>query len=62
MTPRQALEAATIRPAEFFSMDDKGQIKVGMEADLVLLEKNPLENIRHTRTIVNVIANGEVVR
>ena len=63
MTPRQALAAATLTPAEFFGISDqKGQIKTGMEADLVLLGKNPLEDIRNTRTIVSVIANGDVVR
>lgn len=63
LSNKEALAAATIRPAEFFSLQDqKGLIEEGMEADLILLDKNPLQDIRHTRSIVHVIANGELVR
>lgn len=63
LSPAQALIAATIRPAEFFGLEDRmGKVEAGMEADLVLLDANPLADIRNTRRIVNVIANGEVVR
>ena len=36
-----------------------GQVKVGYKADLLLLEENPLEDIRHTKGILAVIANGK---
>ncbi len=63
LSNREALAAATIRPAQFFSIEDeKGLIAEGMEADLVLLRHNPLEDIRHSRSVVHVIANGEIVR
>lgn len=63
LTPRQALAAATIRPAEFFSREDEmGLIEVGMEADLLLLQHNPLDDIRHTRSILRVISDGRIVR
>jgi imidazolonepropionase-like amidohydrolase len=39
-----------------------GQISPGMEADLVLLRKNPLVDIRHSRSIEAVISNGIRVR
>jgi len=63
LTPLQALHAATVTPAKFFNKDDEmGQIKAGMEADLVLLEKNPLLDIGHTRSIRAVISDGTRVR
>ena len=63
LTPQQALLAATIRPAEFFKLSGSmGQIRAGMEADLVLLRKNPLVDIRHSRSIEAVISNGIRVR
>ena len=59
LTPLDALRAATIFPAEYFGLqDDYGQIKRGMNADLVLLNENPLENIKNSSTIESVIFNG----
>ena len=58
----QALEAATIRPAQFFGIDNElGTIEKGMLADLVLLDANPLDDINNTRTIVAVIKNGNLL-
>lgn len=62
LTPREALEAATIQPARFFSLDDEmGSIAAGMRADLVLLHANPLVDIRNTKTIDRVIARGRLM-
>jgi imidazolonepropionase-like amidohydrolase len=62
LTPLEAIEAATIRPAEFFSLQDElGTIDVGRRADLVLLDENPLDDIANTRTISAVVVRGEVV-
>jgi imidazolonepropionase-like amidohydrolase len=61
MTPREALESATTLSAHWFAMQDRlGTIAVGKIADLVLLEANPLDDIRNTRRISAVIANGKV--
>jgi len=63
LTPLQALGTATIQPARFFGQrGHHGEIRVGMEADLVMLKANPLEDIRNTRSIMAVISNGERVR
>lgn len=63
LTPMQALAAATIRPAEFLGLrETRGEIRKGMEADLVLLSANPLDDIRNTRKIEAVISNGTRVR
>jgi len=62
MTSLQALEAATIRPAEFLGIEDQlGTIEVGKRADLVLLSANPLEDIRNTRSIDLVVSKGKIV-
>jgi hypothetical protein len=59
MSPHQALEAATINPARFFEWDEAmGTIEKGKVADLVMLDANPLEDIRNTRKIRAVFAKG----
>jgi imidazolonepropionase-like amidohydrolase len=58
-TPREALEAATTHPAKFLAMEDRlGAVERGKLADLVLLDASPLEDIRNTRRIFAVVANG----
>jgi imidazolonepropionase-like amidohydrolase len=58
-TPLQALQAATVKPAEFFgATGDWGRIEAGNVANLVLLEANPLEEISNTRKIAAVIVQG----
>lgn len=61
LTPREALEAATIAPARFLRQEDRlGRVVEGYQADLVLLERNPLEDITATREITAVIHLGEL--
>ena len=55
----EALRAATLNPAVFFGLTDSlGTVEVGRRPDLVLLDANPLEDIRHTRDIRAVVLNG----
>ncbi len=62
LTPLEALGAATVQPARFFSLEDEmGAIGPGMRADLVLLDANPLTDISNTRTINRVIARGRLM-
>jgi hypothetical protein len=62
LTPVEALRAATINPARFFNASDTtGSIRVGKRADLVLLDANPLTNIRNVRRINAVIVGGELL-
>lgn len=61
LTPAQALASATrAGPAWFGWLDRYGAIKPGMAADLVLLTKNPLEDIAATRAIDAVVMRGAV--
>jgi len=57
MNATETLKAATLYPGEFLGQGT-GKIAEGYSADLVLLEKNPLENIEHTKSIYAVFANG----
>ena len=62
LTHQQALQAATTVPAAFFGIEEqRGRIKPGFEADLLLLSENPLDDIRHTRSLEQVILRGEPV-
>jgi imidazolonepropionase-like amidohydrolase len=55
----QALRTATSNPAKFLGMSDEaGTIEKGKLADLVLLDANPLDDIRNTQRIYGVVANG----
>ncbi len=61
LTPLEALRAATYNPAEFLgALDSLGTVTPGKLADLVLLDADPLSDIRNTRRISAVIANGRV--
>jgi imidazolonepropionase-like amidohydrolase len=61
LTPAEALRAATQAPAEFLGIDaDAGSIAAGKRADLVLLNANPLDDIKNTRTIRAVVLNGRL--
>jgi len=59
MTPLEALASATTTPAKWFDMENElGLIKEGMLADLLILDANPLDDIRNTREINSVIKAG----
>ena len=63
LTPLEALQTATINPARVLGMiDSLGTIEPGKLADLVLLDADPLEDIRNTARIHGVVANGRLFR
>ena len=61
MTPMEALAAATINPARSLGLDrELGSLEAGKLADLVVLDRNPLENIRNTDSVSMVMVNGRL--
>jgi imidazolonepropionase-like amidohydrolase/Tol biopolymer transport system component len=61
MSNLQALKCATINGAAYIGMDKEiGSLKTGKLADLVILEKNPLDNIQNTNSVNMVMVNGRL--
>ena len=61
LTPMQVLQSATLNAARYLGITDAfGTVELGKTADLVLLEGNPLEDIRNTRKISAVVVNGKI--
>jgi imidazolonepropionase-like amidohydrolase len=57
LTPFEALQAGTINVARFLNLDT-GAVEVGRQADLVLLDANPLDDIGNSRRIHGVMVRG----
>ena len=54
----EALQAATVKPAQYLNRNDIGMVAKGKQADIVILNANPLEDIANTMRIDGVILNG----
>ena len=61
MTNLESLQAATINGAEYIGAgEDIGSLKVGKMAGLIILDENPLEDIRHSESIRYTMVNGRL--
>jgi len=61
MTNMEALKCATINGAEYLGMDHQlGSIKSGKLADIIVLDENPLKNIRNSESVVYTMINGRL--
>jgi imidazolonepropionase-like amidohydrolase len=58
LTPGQAIISATSRPTEVLKFMDTGTLATGKRADFVVLNANPLTDIKNTREIDSVYLNG----
>ena len=59
--PMDAIKAGTSVSAEELGVDKRtGSIRVGYEADFVVIDRSPLENIRHIGDVVMVVNNGRI--
>jgi imidazolonepropionase-like amidohydrolase/Tol biopolymer transport system component len=61
MTPMEALRTATVNPAKSLGLDrELGSIEPGKLADLVVLDRNPLESLRNSESVFAVMVNGRL--
>ena len=58
LPPAQAIVAATKTPAQLMGLSDLGTLEAGKRASFIVLNANPLDNIRNTRTIADVYLDG----
>ncbi len=62
MTPLEALRAATVTAAELLGVDDHtGRVAVGLDGDLIVLERNPLDDIGVAQDVLMVVSDGKIV-
>lgn len=61
MTNHQALQTATINPAFSLGLDKwLGSLEAGKLADIIVMDKNPLDNIRNTESVKYTMVNGRL--
>ncbi len=61
MTPLEALRAGTLNGARYLGLDaDLGSLVVGKLADLVVLDENPLDDIKHSESVRYTMVNGRL--
>lgn len=62
VTTIEIIRGATCYPAEWLGVNDKyGSVEVGKKANLVILEKNPIKEIRNIQSVHAVLRDGEIV-
>ncbi|MEM7298172.1 MAG: amidohydrolase family protein [Bacteroidota bacterium] len=60
LTPLQAIQSGTLNPARFFGMEGEfGEVIEGASADLILLDNNPLDDIKNLRNPSGVMVRGQ---
>jgi imidazolonepropionase-like amidohydrolase len=61
-SPYEAIRASTSTAAQLLQIEDKtGKISPGFEADIVVLNSNPIEDIKSTQDVILVMSNGHLV-
>jgi imidazolonepropionase-like amidohydrolase len=58
MTPMQVIISATSRAAEYLKLNKLGVLAAGKEADFLVLDANPLDNITNTQRISRIYIKG----
>ncbi|WP_223788146.1 metal-dependent hydrolase family protein [Marinicella meishanensis] len=62
MSALQAIQSATIHPAELLGVTDRGQIKTGLLADLIAVNGDPLQDIKTLENVSFVMKGGQVYK
>jgi imidazolonepropionase-like amidohydrolase len=62
LTPVEALRSATVAPAAWFGLDDRGAVRAGLRADLLLVGGDPTADISATQDVRGVWVAGERLR
>src|SRR6267378_1730841 len=62
LTPMQALSAAGRGSAAMLGVKDRGTVEQGKRADFLVLESNPLDDIRNTRELVSIWHGGKEIK
>ena len=61
LTPHEAIRAATLDAAEMMGLADRtGRLATGFEADIIVVDGNPLQDIRQVQDVLLVISNGHL--
>ncbi len=61
LTPADAIQTATITPAKVMNLDkSNGSIEEGKQADIIIVDGDPLKNIRDIRNVTTVIKQGHI--
>jgi imidazolonepropionase-like amidohydrolase len=58
LTPMQGIVAATSRAAEFLKLANKGALRRGLDADFIVLDASPLDDISNTARIARLVLGG----
>jgi imidazolonepropionase-like amidohydrolase len=61
MSPMNVIVAATGRAAQYLGVTETGQLTPGKRADFLVLDANPLDDIRNTRRIATIYVGGAIV-
>ena len=62
MTPRQPTQSATMLAAELVNIDKIGQFKAGWHADIIAVDRNPLDDINAVKSVSFVMKAGRVYK
>jgi imidazolonepropionase-like amidohydrolase len=62
LSPMEAIQAATTVAAELLRISDRtGSIRKGYEADLIVVDRNPLDDVLYLQDVLLVVNDGKVV-
>jgi len=61
LSERQVLASLTTNPASYFKTAKKGRVEQGLDADLVILDGDPIADVRNLARVATTIRAGQVI-